>query len=1243
MTNHYLEPNMAELRKEYVLVQAWKKTSNYIRYHNWYADTLELDWATANLREFINEIGENLENPEKWKSGPLRVVPAPKHQLWRVTPKSKRWGPARRGVENVPLRPLAHVNLRDQVVATAIMLCLADRVETKQGESRNSIHEDKRRKNVISYGNRLFCDSVDGKLRYRWGSTKLYSAYFEDYRSFVSRPAWVAESVEKTEKQRVFIVESDLSKFYDRVRPHHLLDALRTFQHGKEEELFFDFAARVFDWGWHSDDTPFTNSYALKESISDFDRVALPQGLVSAGFFANVVLLPLDEELRNYFGKEIKKGFRLEDACRYVDDLRFVVSTESGAQECQEAVVEWLNKLLHDNASGLHLSENKTKAAEFGGSERPFVRQGSRMERIQSAISVGFDVAEGEAILDAIQGLLRSQQALRRSPVDSGWAFSPVPDVREETVARFAANRFRLTYRSIRPLLEEKIETDPITSTPSESEYPFDETMLFSKENLDEEAKDFALSLIERWIEDPSNVRLLRIGLDIWPDHEILRAILDLLWPLVKNANRKEPLKRVAWYCLSEILRAGATETGLVEDQESLPNDIDVQKYRETLRDEALRLIQLPPETIPWYLRQQALLFLAVFDPDAVPYVELEQQEETVNYRNLIQFLQGENSEFDASDFAILAIIARESTSNVDETVALTRWFSNAERKNQIAIRNPSFAIELSQLDSRFFEDLSPRVQEDLGFQVSPPEDDFQSLTDIVLKGGPMGPLRDELSLLQFASKFLGVLQNGFSQNPSPITPTQVIVKLNYESDASKISCLKVLESPIDADGSLYMPPIWCAPNDAWRFQLGFLLRFILSRRPDFTTVVRSSSWKDDSTVYRQVKSHWLQRIYGFFNGQEAFGDDWLPISDWMEGFLLALLRWPGCLMSSGFEWVYSDIDRVKENIDERIGFLLGKKGSASETLLMPMIAEWPTQKNRSGSLRACVVQTVIPKEVEKDDVTLSNHDIRRTHQNHLSAALAAVRQMLRLRATHSEEGGFLDWLILPELAVHPQDVKRHLIPFARAYRTLILAGLTYEEIFQNRPAVNSALWIMPKWSKDHGWQFQTRRQGKKHLNPHERELNVQSFRPCQWLVGYKRTNSHHRPLWVTSAICYDATDLNLVADLKNVSDVLAIPSFNKDVKTFDQMALALHYHMFQLVVVANNGLFGGSNAYWPLHKEFNRQIFHLHGQPQATIALFEINDIEDFLARGNNEDYPYPRRNSLNWKTPPAGWKPQR
>ncbi len=52
----YLEPRLEYLKEKYVLIQAWKKTANYIRNRNWYSDTLELDRITINLPEFIEEL-----------------------------------------------------------------------------------------------------------------------------------------------------------------------------------------------------------------------------------------------------------------------------------------------------------------------------------------------------------------------------------------------------------------------------------------------------------------------------------------------------------------------------------------------------------------------------------------------------------------------------------------------------------------------------------------------------------------------------------------------------------------------------------------------------------------------------------------------------------------------------------------------------------------------------------------------------------------------------------------------------------------------------------------------------------------------------------------------------------------------------------------------------------------------------------------------------------------------------------
>ena len=1244
MVSQQLAPSLELLREEYVLVQAWKKTASHIRYHNWFSDTLALDRAAVNLPAFLSELRKRLQSPESWQNDPLRIVLAPKSQRWRV--REGVWEPVQKGVTSARLRPLAHVSLADQVVATALMLCLADRVETLQGDPRRPVGDEESRRQVVSYGNRLFCDAMGSELRHRWGSAKLYRAYFQDYRTFLSRPEVAAESISEAAGKRVYVVHADLRQFYDRVRPDLLSAAIDRVHRDGDDQAFFSLAESVLDWGWHSRDERDVRIYAEQAELEDFTRVALPQGLVASGFFANVVLLPFDEALRAAIGTEIAPGILLADSCRYVDDLRILVAVAPNADgpsnDLEQIVSSWLGQVLDESAPSLALSPQKTQVVTLAGDERPLVRQSAKMNRIQSAVSGGFDALGGEEILNAIQGLMRAQEALRFSD-DSGWRLSPVPDVSDDTVARFGAARYRTTFRSIRPLLQDG-------DTPDESEVGTGDTppggrlrVVRTRRELDEDARTFALGLIQRWIDDPSNVRLLRIGLDLWPDVELLREVLSLLRPFTEKGGRRKEPRRVAWYCLAEVFRAGATETGLVPDTESLPSGIDLESYREELCREAARLVVLPGPTIPWYLRQQALLFLAACDPVGAPVARTGAGPETRHYREMIRFLRGEGHRLRSSNFATLAVLARRAFVDRMRAFELTRPGLNPSRKRQLAQRDPSFLLELfdTDTDTVLFDDLSARVREDLCRPLESSDGDHDTLAKAVLNTHPSGSLRNELSLLRLARAFL----EQWEKQEFPlevITPGQVTLKLSKDQTIADVENLRILGSRADASGSMYAVPAWSEAGERWRFQLGFLLRFILSRHPDFTRPVRRASWKETELVYRPAESHWYQRLYGLYSGQPAFGDDWVPITDWVEGFLLALLRWPGCRAPDGFGWVEQGIEEARSQISERIADLEQRRGDATGALILPLLAKRPTATNAKRPLRACVVQTAVPaaNDFHQTDLVLDGPAIRRKHRNHLSAALAAVEHMLVLRETHKGSEGRLDWLILPELAVHPKDVRTHLVPFARAHRAIILTGLTYEEILTGQPLVNSALWVIPEWSDAYGLQIRTRRQGKAHLAPDEQAFNgggariLQGFRPCQWLIGYPWSDADgDPPVWLTAAVCYDATDLGLAADLRDESDILAIPALNKDVKTFDQMALALHYHMFQLVVIANNGQYGGSNAYWPRSDAHVRQVFHTYGQPQASISFLEIDDIGGFLER-----HDVSGANADDWKHPPAG-----
>ena len=522
MNEEMLEPRLDLVSDQRVLVQAWKKTASYIRSHNWYADTLDLDVAAVNLPDFLHQLAEQLQSPNQWENDRLRIVPAPKSQRWEVIPGSGRWQPVNKAETAKKLRPLAHVTLKDQVAATSLMMCLADRVETLQGDPRTSIHKPRDRKLVVSYGNRLFCDDINGRLRHRWGSVKLYRAYFQDYRKFLSRPELIAEEV--AQKTRVVFLHSDLRQFYDRVRPAVLAEKIDSLRQPGDDSMFFEMFQRILCWEWHKKDEHEVTEYAKRCELGEFSTVALPQGLVASGFFANVVLLEFDEALRGEIDKEFIPGAVLKDVCRYVDDIRLVLSVEKelGLEEIEAGVVVRLQELLTRTADGLVLSEDKTQAALYRGDQRPLVGQSRKMRRIQQAISGGFDAIGGMEILDTVQGLVSSQARYSKERTkDQGWALAPIPDVRDETVLRFAAARFRSTFRSLRPLLEDRAQLD-------ENVEAFSRVTRTRKE-IDDEARAFALTLIENWVEDPSNVRLLRVGLDLWPSPDVLKRVLEIL------------------------------------------------------------------------------------------------------------------------------------------------------------------------------------------------------------------------------------------------------------------------------------------------------------------------------------------------------------------------------------------------------------------------------------------------------------------------------------------------------------------------------------------------------------------------------------------------------------------------------------------------------------------------------------------------------------------------------------------
>lgn len=169
--------------------------------------------------------------------------------------------------------------------------------------------------------------------------------------------------------------------------------------------------------------------------------------------------------------------------------------------------------------------------------------------------------------------------------------------------------------------------------------------------------------------------------------------------------------------------------------------------------------------------------------------------------------------------------------------------------------------------------------------------------------------------------------------------------------------------------------------------------------------------------------------------------------------------------------------------------------------------------------------------------------------------------------------------------------------------KSIILAGLILKE--HNGKLVNIARWFIPDY-RETGRQWIIRDQGKKFPTRIEKDLGVVGYRPCQHIIELHGFSEG--PFKMSGAICYDATDLNLAADLKGKTDLFVVAAHNKDVRTFDTMASALHYHMYQHVVVVNKGEFGGSTIQAPFKENFDKLISHSHGVGQVSINVADLD-----------------------------------
>lgn len=437
-----------------------------------------------------------------------------------------------------------------------------------------------------------------------------------------------------------------------------------------------------------------------------------------------------------------------------------------------------------------------------------------------------------------------------------------------------------------------------------------------------------------------------------------------------------------------------------------------------------------------------------------------------------------------------------------------------------------------------------------------------------------------------------------------------------------------------------YAAPTWL-PEDGdahLLYGLGCLLRACAVGSCDFTAARQTLFRQDVSDIYSGLKSSWYKRRIGMMHSPEALVGETAPMSGWVTELLFNLLQWPGLNTEDWEEKWPTDLSltSLKQILDKRLVYQKQLYGVASNTPLYVQRIKWPAENG--DVLRVVSVQSRLPKVNDFNNngagKELNDKSYREKHRGHLTDLCNLVLKKLSAMEYVNEKGvrSSANLIVFPELSVHQDDVDL-LEALSAKTKAMVFAGIVFHQ--HEDKLINRALWLIPYRTNQGGLRWIKRWQGKWNMTAPEIGMDISPWRPYQLIIELDGTLSHlERGFRISGAICYDATDIRLTADLRDHSDVFLISAMNKDITTFDSMIDALHYHIYQHVVLVNTGEFGGSAAKAPFKLPHHRTIAHTHGNEQIAISVFEIEMTSLMVDGVPNQNGEYSRRR----KTKPAG-----
>ncbi|XKH49553.1 hypothetical protein LG275_07835 [Chryseomicrobium palamuruense] len=1228
-----IEPTLKTISDPIVIAQAWKKASRYIRYSNWYSDTIELDLSTIKLNSLIDtwqkEIQSNNNNNEK-----ARVVWAPKNQDWAYG--DNYWGPEKIE-EKQKLRPLAHISIKEQVISTAIMISLANIVETYQGDP---TFPDEKESQCLSFGNRLDCEwkKNDGKstATFKWGNANIYRKYFLDYKTFLNRPIKVIEKLMKNlpKDKDLYLVSLDLKSFYTNISINGLINSIKIVMNEsnlneKVDEEFYNLLKKRLTWQWSEKDK------ADYKQLDLLHSVGLPQGLVASGFLSNAYLAPFDKK----FGEIIKgrksceNDIYIKDYSRYVDDIRLVIEVPKAKDK--KATLDSIQKFMSNQLNiyldtDLCISEDENRL-DFNTEKNEIYTyneistestMSATLHHIQKNMSgpFNFDILQ-QTTADLMRVFDNTYHKLDMPKVNNPYKLEKIyenrADVRDDTVKRFVSGRLLKNLESKRLMASSENDVNE-TSHLTEKHFNLSEADL-----LNNDYEKAAKMLLNGWTHNISLTLLLKHSLQINTDRSIIQKLFhDLKYKFrdtIKNGEKEQEL--AIYFVFAELYKHAATYLGYYGEK-------SVSDYK-SLHTELKKLskLLLKPKS-PWYLKQQiALFFFSIEDFNNGLYSIPELK----NYKNVQQlgkktWLSSKNNKKATKDNLTYAILLTQISwkdesfiewlnSNFISFVIKQGKLTKVDKEvlSIVADQYPSaissiYFEALGKENYSFLEDyieskyayLNPKYQ-----NVDSELINTQKLDLFRIIHSKANPFKQENALLRLALSLINELE----KNDDVLNLDLINIKVASNNWAD-------ICNPMKSDLSIYFSksnihfdyPIFVKGHlEKKLYFLGAILRSSMTGFNDYTAHTFLN--RSELSVYKGLKSSSFVRKFSLINKGIGFNSNEYPVTPWMAELLFKLLQWPGVELKDikiRFKGNKPSLAELRKILTERIEYQ-GKIYGVSSNTPMYVIPSNKKSEDTDKKIKVVTVQSLLPQTKDFDDKNpLSwSDDFRRRHRRHLADLTKLIAEKIEATKIVNNIGEKydIDLIVFPELSVHSDDLEylRRLSDKTNAH---IFAGLTFISAQDSEEVSNQALWLIRDETPT-GRDFRYFYQGKQNMTTFEKKMNISSKRPYQLLIEIPKGDTSYL---VSGSICYDATDMRITSDLRDLSDVYLITAYNKDVNTFDKMAAYLNYHMYQPIVLVNTGNYGGSTVQAPFLESYKRTLTHVHGGEQIAISLFEID-----------------------------------